>query len=201
MNGKVDPRHGHKNHGDGLDQGVIEITEARIMGREAAYGDGREAVGDGIEGGHSREPVGARAENRQAQIDVPEGFRGLGNSRRQFIVFHGARRFGPVQLHPTYAQHRQNGHRQHDDSHSTKPLKLLAVKEDGTRQQVDPLDNRRTGGRESGYRLEHCVGHRHVRSVREQQWDTAAQSQRNPEHHDDDEAVAQAELSPVVPHR
>jgi hypothetical protein len=38
-------------------------------------------------------------------------------------------------------------------------------------------------------------------SVTEQQWDTAAQSQRNPEHHDDDEAVAQAKLTLMVPHR
>ena len=44
MNRKIDAGDGHEQHRDAFDQGIVEISQARVMGREAADSDGGEAV-------------------------------------------------------------------------------------------------------------------------------------------------------------
>ena len=58
MEGEIDPGNEHEDDGDQLDGVAVEKTDAGVMGRETADGNGGEGMTDGVEDGHARHPVG-----------------------------------------------------------------------------------------------------------------------------------------------
>ena len=98
-------------------------------------------MADSIKQRHAGSPIGECTGDRQAQVDVPECFGCLGDARGQFGVFHWTGCFGPVELHTTNTEHRQNSNGQHDDTHAPQPLQLLAIKLNRFRQLIDADNN------------------------------------------------------------
>ena len=115
---------------------------------------------DSIEKGHAAEPVGQCAQYGDTEVDQPERLGGFGNTGCQFAVLQRSRRFRPVKLHTTNAQHGHDGDGQNDDTEATQPLKLLAVIQNATWQVIDIGQDGGTGGGQPGHGLEHGV---HVR--------------------------------------
>ena len=198
---EVDSRQRHEHHRHPFDGRALEVPEARVVGREPSDRDRREAVRDGVEPVHARRPVADRAEDRQPEVDVPEGLGGLGDPGGEPLVLHWPGGLRPVELEPPDPEHRQDGDREHDDPHAAQPLEHLAVKEQRPGQRVDPGDDRRAGGGEPRNRFEHRVGHRHLGVVEEQERDCAREAEDHPERDDDEEAVAEPEIAAVLSDR
>ncbi|MNV47480.1 hypothetical protein D3C71_1393500 [compost metagenome] len=120
-----------ENSNNGVDGGTGVVTDAGIVGREAANGDGREAMAYGVEHRHAGPPERQRAGNGQQNINQPQGFSRFGNARAHFVIFQRARHFSPVQLHPPDTEDRQYRYGQHNDPHPAHPLQHLPIEQDG----------------------------------------------------------------------
>ena len=198
---KVDARDQHEQDADCFDQRTVVVADTGVVGREAANGDGREAVADGVEQIHAGGPVGQGTGDGQAGVDVPEHLGGFGDPRGELVFLQRARHLGAVQLHAAHAQHRQNGHRQYDDPHAAKPLQLLAVIQQRARQGIQPGDHRGPGGGQPGKGLEHRVGDGQVGHLQQPQRHGTEQAENQPEQNGDQVAVTGAQLRPLAAHR
>ena len=158
-------------------------------------------MADGVEPVHACEPVADGAADGQSQVDIPQGLGGLGNARRELVVFHRSRRFRAVELHAADTEHGQYRNRQHDNAHAAQPLQLLTVELDGARQPVDACQHRGAGGGQARGRFEHRIGKIHVRLLCEQEGQSANQRQDHPEKRDYHEAVTYPQLLAIMPHR
>jgi len=185
----------HEYRRDQVDRRVIEIREARVMRRETAGRKRAECMSDRIEKAHSGEPVPGRAEEGQSRVYGPQRLGRLRDARRQLLVLHRSRCLGLVQRHAADAEYRQQRDRQHDDAHATQPLDLLAVIQDRPRQGIETDDYRGSRGREAGYSLEHRVREAERRHVGDQEWRRARESEEDPEHGNDQEAIAQPQVA------
>ena len=171
------------------------------MGREAADRDSRKGMAQRIEPTHAGEPIAERAGNREGEIDVPKGFRSLGNTRRQLGILDRTGCFSAVQLHAADAQHGQHGDGENDNAHAAEPLQLLAIIKNGYRQVVEPGKNRRPGGREPGHGFEDRICKRQRQTVRKVQWRRAKRAQHRPERGHYEEAIAQPQVFAGAVHR
>ena len=201
MQRKVDARDQHEQDADRLNQRTVVIADTGVVGREAANGNGREAVADSVEQIHAGGPVGQRAGDGQAGVDVPEHLGGFGDTWGELIFLQRARHLGAVQLHAAHAQHRQNGYRQYDDPHAAKPLQLLAVIQQRAWQGIQPGDDCGAGGGQPRKGLEHRIGHAQVRHLQQPQRHGTEQTENQPEQDGNQVAVAGAQLRPLAAHR
>ena len=191
-------RNQHEDDADQLNGGAVEVADAGVVGREAAEGDGREAVADGVEQAHAGQPVGGGAGDGEAEVDVPQGLGGFGDARRQLGVLDRAGDFGAVQQHAADAEHGQHRHRQYDDAHAAQPLQELAIEQHGVRHGVEVAQHRCAGGGEAGKGLEHRVGERDAQPRHGVERQGAEEAEHGPEQHHDQEAVAYPQLFPVL---
>ena len=99
MQREVHARDGHEHDGDQLDEGSVELPDARVVGREPADGHGGERMGDRVERTHPRYPVGEGAQGGEQQVEIPQRLGGLGDPRRELGVLHRPRRLRAVELH------------------------------------------------------------------------------------------------------
>ena len=150
----------------------------------------------GIEHRHPGEAVGHGTGKGKGEIDDPQHacrFRDTG--RDLFLLCH-TRGLGPVQLHATDTQQRQDGDSQHDDAHAAEPLDLLPVIEDGRGQPVQSDDDRGTGRGESGDGFEYGIGNAEVQPQDERQ--RTDDTQYRPEQGHEEKAVAHGQLAVLV---
>ena len=127
VQGEVDSGDEHEDDGDEFDGDTVEIPETLVVSRETADGDRAECVANGIERAHAGKQIGQRTEHRDAQVDIPERLRRLGDPRRQPGILDRSGRLRAVQLHAAHTQHGQHRHGEHDDAQPPEPLQLLAV--------------------------------------------------------------------------
>ena len=133
MNTEVQGSKQHEKDGDTFDLAAVEPGKTVIMGRESAGGNGGQAVGDGIERLHAKQPVGKRTGGGKRKIDQPQRPRCTRQPRGHFLFFHRTWRFRPIQLHAADTQHGQHSDTQHDQAHAPHPLQFLAEKQHGAR--------------------------------------------------------------------
>ena len=93
MQRKVDPREKHENDSDEFNRRTIEIANACVVGGKTTNRDRRKAMPDRVEQRHAADEIAQRACASQADIDIPQRFRGLSNAWGQFGVFHSGRAF------------------------------------------------------------------------------------------------------------
>ena len=127
VQGKVNPRDHHKKGADRHNRRAVEKADTGIMGRKAADRYRREAVTDGIECRHARQPIGQPTGKGKRQIDFKQHIGRLSNAWRKLGIFHRPRCFGAIQLHTTDPEHRQNRHGDHHNTNAAEPLQLLAI--------------------------------------------------------------------------
>ena len=63
----------HEDDGNGFDRRIVEQSQGSVRRRIAARGDGRHAVANGLESGHTGQPVGNRIDHGQRQIHQEDG--------------------------------------------------------------------------------------------------------------------------------
>ena len=171
------------------------------MGGETAGGHGAEAVGDGVEQGHTGEPVGRSACHGNEQVQVPQRLGGFGDARGQLGVLHRPRNLRFVQLHAPDAQHGQDRHRQHDNAHAAKPLQLLAVIENRFWQRIQTGKHRGAGGGQAGHGFKHRVGETHRSVGGNQKRQAANHAQYRPEQRHHQEAVTGLQFGAMTEER
>ena len=75
------------------------------MSGEATGRNGRQTMGEGVKDGHTTQPVTQGTSQRRRDVHPPEMPGGVGNTRRQLVVFHWPRRLGLEQAHAANVQH------------------------------------------------------------------------------------------------
>lgn len=135
----------------------------------------RQSVRDRVEHVHpvvDAQPAKARererGDDRQPDVEKPEASRRVADPGRQRLHLR-PRKLRLEQLAPAHPQPWQHRQREHDDPHAPEPLRQLPPKQQRLRQRLDVGQDRRTGGREAGHRLEIRVdGIRELSLPREQ---------------------------------
>ena len=193
MQREVDAAEQHEQHQNHFNGGAVEIHNARIVGGKAAGRHRREAVKNGVERRHAREPEGGGTQHHEADVDIPQRLGGFLDARREFAVLHRARRFGLVKLHTAHTQHGQDGHRQYHDAHAAQKLQNPAPQIDRYGQLIQPDQHSGAGGGQTGHGFKVGVG-KCCRIVREHERQRTEQGEQRPEQAHDHKAIAQAQL-------
>ncbi len=147
-------------------------------------------MGDGVERRHAGGPVHDRPGDRQAEIDDPGRGRDLGGARHRLLRTVG--RLHAEKLHPADPQHGQHGDGHDDDTDAAQPLQHGPPKQQPGRRLVETDDDRRSGGRETGHRLEEGIGIGQV-EFGEFQRQRREQGQHDPAQRRHDESLAHRE--------
>ncbi len=197
MRGEVQGRQNGETGQHQLDGQRIEMSDAGVIGREAAERERGKSVAHGIEPVHAGEPQAQDANRGQPGIHRPQQFGGLADARRELAVLHRARHFGAVNLHAADAEHGQDRHRQHDDAHAAQPAQEMAPQIDRARQQFKPRQHGAAGGRQARRRLE--VSLREIDRQIIPQRKSRHRRQRDPGERHQHQAVAGLELALEAP--
>ena len=115
-------------------------------------------MADGVEPIHPGESQAADAGGRQSGIHGPQQLGGLADARGEFAVLHRTGHFGPVNLHAADAQHRQDGHGQHDDAHASQPAQEMTPQIDRAGQEFQAREHGAAGGGQARCGLEIRIG-------------------------------------------
>ena len=132
------------------------MPERRLVRREAACRDGGEGMTHCVVNTHPRSEVGNGHREREADVHRPQPSRCFANSRRQPFA-RGARRFCFEQAHATRTNGREYGDDEHDDAHSTYPLRHRPPEQQALGCGLNVGGDRCTSGREPRHRLEQRI--------------------------------------------
>ena len=201
VQGEVDHGYQHEKDGDPFEHRVLKMADAGVMRRQPAQGNGGKAVADGVEGAHPGQPVRQKTRKIKPDVNQPQILGGLGDPGRQLLIFHRPRRRSPVKLHTADAQHRQQSHRQHDDSDPAQEMQLRPVVQNRLGHSLQPGERGRAGGGQAGNGLEHRIHQPHVRILGQHERQSAQQRRQDPERHYQNEPVPVAQINFELVHR
>lgn len=163
-------------------------AEARLMGGEAARGEGGHGVVDGIEEGHAALHIEHGTEERQTDIDEPQGARSVLDARMQFLEA-DACHLGAEHLDGARFDARKHGQGEDHDAETAHPLGKTAPVENAVRLGVNIVKDGTSRGRKSRHRLQEGIA-KAVARAREQIGNHADEREDNPHARDDEQALA-----------
>ncbi len=175
------------------------MTDAGVIGRKTAEGQRRESMTDCVEPIHAGEPQRHDARRCQSGIYRPQQLGGLPDARRELAVLHRSGHLGAVNLHAAHAQHRQDGHGQHDDAHAAEPAQQVAPQIDRARQVFEARKHRAAGGGQARGGLEVGIGK--IDGQEMPQRETGDRGQRDPGQRHQHQAVPGLEFALEAPRR
>ncbi len=103
---------------------------------------------------HAGPPIREEANDRDAEINRVQGFRGVGDAWRQFGFLQWPRRLGLERLRAPDPEQRQDRNRKNQNAHATKPYQQAAPYVDRQRQVIEASEDRCAGRRQSRHRFE-----------------------------------------------
>ncbi len=189
----------HEEHDQPLDDGIVEMTDRCIPGREAGRGNGRKTVRDGIEQAHAGGPQRQRTDDGQGDVDRPQCLGGFGDARGEPVFLDRPGDLGLVDFHAADLEHGQDRDCQHDNAQPAHPLQLLAIPANRDRRLLDAGKHRGAGGGDAGGGLEYRIGQADVEY--QKQWQGAGQRDRAPARDHDQEAIGHAQFAAVAADR
>ena len=179
----------HENDEPPFDGGAPVKTDARILRAEAAGGDGRERVADGVEDGHAEHDKPDKAHRRYAEVDLPEADGGVAHACGEAFTEFARGLAAEEGFRATAAGHRQHGDEKHEDAHAAEPLGGGAPEEQAARPDFHVGDRAGARGGEARGRFENRGG-RGQRRGREHVGQRAEQGAQGPTEADDDDGLA-----------
>lgn len=185
---EVDAGDDEEERTDKLDEGGMIPAEARLMGGEAARGEGGHGVVDGIEKGHAALQIEHGTEEGQSDIDEPQGTRSVLDARMQFLEA-DARHLGAEHLDGTWFDARKHGQREDHDAETAHPLGEAAPIEDAMRLGVNIVEDGTSRGRKPRHRLQEGIA-KAVACAREQIGNHADEREDDPHARDDEQTLA-----------
>ena len=135
------------------------------MCRKTAQGHSRHRMTQGIKPAHAGNMQGYKGRSSCQRIGKPQPFGHLRNTGRHLTFFIHTRNFRFEELRPPHAQHRQNRHSQHDNTHTAKPVEHVSPKIHRRRQRIQAGNHCRTCRRQPRHRFKKCIGKTHGRHI------------------------------------
>ena len=111
----------HEDDNDVFNHRAVEPGDARRAGGKSAGTQGGEGLAHGLEAVHAGQPEGNDLQQRQQDVDLPQGLGGLEHARREPLGL-GAGEFGAVEIHAALPDQRQDRQPEQHDAHAAQPV-------------------------------------------------------------------------------
>ena len=135
------------------------------MCRKTAQGHSRHRMAQGIKPAHAGNMQGYKGRSSCQCIGKPQSFGHLRNTGSHLAFFIHTRNFRFEKLRPPHAQHRQNCHSQHDNTHTAKPVEHVPPKIHRRCQRIQAGNHCCPRCRQPRHRFKKRIGETHGRHI------------------------------------
>ncbi|MBA7531520.1 hypothetical protein ES705_23733 [subsurface metagenome] len=186
MKGEVYPGQEHENGNNSLEIGVVIVGNTCISGTKSSGGHCAECVTHGIKEGHPPDKQEANLHQGDKKIDA----------RLQF-VHHRTRDLSLVKLHSSYTEEGKNGNGEHNNPHTSHPLREASPEQYSLWERFDIVQNRGPCGCKAGKRFKKGIGKCGNRT-RKQKGERAKKTSAQPAEGDDGYALSLTERGVIT---